>query len=63
MPSRVDTPPVDRAEPPRADPPRIMVWHVWHPANDDDSLNRVIIPGANEEPQVSAGTDARSPAP
>lgn len=63
MPSSVDTPPVDRSGQPSADPPRIRVWHVWHPANDDDTLNRVIIPSAREEPQASTGVDARRTAP
>jgi hypothetical protein len=62
MPANVDTPPVERAEPPSADPPRIMVWHVWHPATDDASLNRVIIPQANEKPLDGAVAQARSTA-
>jgi hypothetical protein len=59
MPFRADPPVAEPAEPPRVDPVRIRVWHVHHPAAADDSLNRVIIPAADEEPRSAPGIDAQ----
>lgn len=59
MSSSAPTPPAEPAEQPRVDPVRIMVWHVHHPATADDSLNRVIIPAAGEEPRDAARLDAQ----
>jgi len=57
MPSSADTPAAELVEPPRADPVRIMVWHVHHPATADDSLNRVIMTAALDEPRDAARID------